>query len=542
MEIIVGVITTAIVVLLFVLLMHFSKKKTVVSKAERSMPQIQYLLFLALPIASLIIIGEYVTISPLLCSLLWILIILVIDKIFTRKMLLSTSTKTKETLVFLAMFLCVVYFIAQGVAEKSWEYIGMFSVAGALIIGFFVPLDVILSETYMKNKLSEIAKGIGLLRLEKTTLIFYVVILLCFVGAVVIENTQWGQNIKVPASIGAVVGFTISLIILSIRSKGINDSIKDCTDYREKIFESQEFIDYKCDIEDRLQISHQDLYDHVEAFLFYQAFSSKDAERLFISEKAERRVYENIQKDFQHLGKYRLYSLNESRTYILKNGHKEYAFSCIVNPWRILISYINKFGEINLDNGEVPQEYKNKYKNWGYEKDEEVWLLYFLEKYHFLTRKKRKSIVPDELRTLLYYVYKEQALWIVPKRCIDYFYNNDNAESYNAFCSFDMTLEIVYEWYIKKANGENTRDYLLRFVGKDKLVNAFESWLGEYEDWESFVISNKLGKFVKKRISWKSYGLNKPKKVFHEEIFNEISNKDCLKEFKRIANLIYYRY
>ena len=123
MEIIVGVITTAIVVLLFVLLMHFSKKKTVVSKAERSMPQIQYLLFLALPIASLIIIGEYVTINPLLCSLLWILIILVIDKIFTRKMLLSTSTKTKETLVFLAMFLCVVYFIAQGVAEKSWEYI-----------------------------------------------------------------------------------------------------------------------------------------------------------------------------------------------------------------------------------------------------------------------------------------------------------------------------------------------------------------------------------------------------------------------------------
>ena len=85
MEIIVGVITTAIVVLLFVLLMHFSKKKTVVSKAERSMPQIQYLLFLALPIASLIIIGEYVTINPLLCSLLWILIILVIDKIFTRK-------------------------------------------------------------------------------------------------------------------------------------------------------------------------------------------------------------------------------------------------------------------------------------------------------------------------------------------------------------------------------------------------------------------------------------------------------------------------
>ena len=54
----------------------------------------------------------------------------------------------------------------------------MFSVAGALIIGFFVPLDVILSETYLKNKLSEIAKGIGLLRLEKTTLIFYVVILL----------------------------------------------------------------------------------------------------------------------------------------------------------------------------------------------------------------------------------------------------------------------------------------------------------------------------------------------------------------------------
>lgn len=105
-----------------------------------------------------------------------------------------------------------------------------------------------------------------------------------------------------------------------------------------------------------------------------------------------------------------------------------------------------------------------------------------------------------------------------------------------------MTLEIVYEWYIKKANGENTRDYLLRFVGNDKLVNTFESWLGEYEDWESFVISNKLRKFVKKRISWKSYGLNMPQKVFHEEIFNEMSNKDCLKEFKRIANLIYYRY
>jgi len=545
MKIIVGCVTAIVIIALSVILIFLSRRKALVTKIDRSMPQIQYLLFLVMPIASFTIVCECITINPLISSLLWILVILVMDKLLTRKMLLSTTAKAKVAMTFLSMLLCALYFITQGMAECSWKYVGMFSVAGSLVVGFFVPLDVILSDTYLKSKCTEIVKRIELKHLERTTIYFYIMILAFFESSVIIDNTKLGQMMKIPASIGAIAGFVISLVIISILFQGINNSIKDCTDYREGIFDSQLFLGYQYNIEDKLGLSHEELYDHVEAFLFYRAFSSKECNCAFISEMMEQKIYEAIQNNFVVFKNYRLVLKKKRYKYILKKGQKEYSYECLVNPWNIFLSYIQQFGAIQLEDDGISQENQSRYEMWGYVTEEEKWLLFFLEKYHALSRKGRKLVVPDELKSFVYYVYKEAALWIVPSRCITYMYYDKNLKKSDRYSSGDMTLPIIYEWFKRKKNRENTIMYLISVVEKETLVNAIESWLEEYTDWEEFVISNKLNKFVKRKLSWNTYGFAEPPKIFQHNLTsedNEKARKEWLKAIKKTTNLFYYRY
>lgn len=543
MKLIVGFVTAIITVVLTLSLIFLSKKKTMVNKIESSMLQIHYLLLITLPIICLTFVCDYITINPFIFSILWLLIFLAMDKLFTRKIFLITNTKKKMTVIFLSLLLCVFYFIAKGIAEWSCEYLGMISVAGALIVGFFIPLDVVLSDTYIKNKCFEIWKGIGLNCFEKTTFYIYIMIVVFFVFSVVIDNTKFAQVIWI-SILGAegIVGVIILPMLKPIMPKDINDSIKGCTDYRKKIFDSQIFLDYQRDIEEKLKLSNQEFYDYVEAFLFYRAFSSKEENRILISETAECKLYETLKNDSTVLSNYKLYLKKKKQKYILKNGHKEYSFECLVNTWAIFLEYIQSFSEIELEDGDVPKEYKAKYEAWGYVNEEEKWLLFFLEKYHCLSRKDRKHIVPDELKTLVYYEYREQALWIVPTRLITYMYSKNNKEIYSYG---DITLAIAYEWFKRKKNGENTREYLREILEKEFLVNAVESWLGEYTDWELFVISNRLRNLVNKKISLSSYGFLEPKKIVNPRLNNGDNKKvkkkwmRCLKE---TTNMFCYRY
>lgn len=541
MQILIGCVATVIVVLLGIILPNLIKGKTVINKIEKSMSQMLYLWNMAGPLVIFAIVNGYIEMNPLICSLVWIGIIGVMDKLSTRKNCIDIAKK--PVLIFLAMLLGVIFPIIQWVVvEHSSKYTEIAYTMGALIVGFFVPLDIILSDTYPKKKCVEIVKGIGFNNLECTTVAMYIV---C-IGLLVIVGVIEKMGIKNQVDMGIVVGIIILLVVFAKIPKKFNNSIEDCIDYRENLFDSQLFKEYRFDIENKLGLSHEEWYDHVEVFLFYEAFLSKDKNKCFVAKTVEPQIYEVLQNSFSTYKKYKVSVKNKTQKYILKNGQKEYVYEYLVNAWEIFSTFIHKFSNIQFEDGDIPQVYKVKYEAWGFVTEKERWLLFFLEQYHCLSRKEREQIVPAVLRDFAYSIYKDQALWAVPKKCISYCQNDKNLYEFGKYSSCNVLLSIAYEWFKRKRDGGSTREYLEKVVKRKTYINAFESWFCEYENWESFVLSNKLNKFVNKKISWASYGFCKPRKIFDLKLSNkdniEKEKKKWIKALKKTEDMIYYRF
>lgn len=511
------VVSVSALITLFVFRKIFIMDKNSRKNLGESLIRIFYLIIQMLPVCLLSTLDVYIDINPGFFAILWIIWFSTIDKLLTRKQLINADINTKKALIFLALLTSALVFMVQGIIDDSYEYKNMSYVAFAAMVGFFVPIDVIFSGENYKEKFNNVCKGTCLAELNSMTKLCWIAAFVLMEVSTILEKENYGEAFY----FGVVVGGIIAVFCLSMKK---SDEIAECTDFREKVFDSPSFIVYKEGVEKVLGLSGGEKYDLIEAFLLYEVFATKTEHNEIVFE-TEKRKFEEISKGYD---KYKVCLKNNK--YILKKERKEYTCECFFDAWGVLLFYLVHYSDLDFEDGDFPLETRIRYDKWGYWDKKEKWLLFFLENYHSLSKHNKKKVIHNDINRLFYYVYEKEAFLIVPT-WLGLYINSD-------FKGFEI-LNIAYKWFNQNNITENMEDYLKGYLKNYTRVRMFEAWLNEYADWTDFVVSNRLSNFVEKKV-----GINKqrfgPPKI---KCFSCEGNKQkvLLKDFKTISKLIYYR-
>lgn len=544
-----SVITFAALIILDILLIlrNLQKNKDV----EKLLGYMQYMISFLFPIACFAIILQHWVINTLLCALLWIVIFEVSNRILSYRLLCHATLDMKVAMSFLVMLLCVVYFGAQAILNWSEEYLGMMFIIIALMLGFFVPIEILVSNLSLQEKGKEILKTTKLAEITKGTWISYFLTIIYFVIYAIVDKIGCYSNYFISMHMGLIVGVFAALPVIVVLSKMKANALKDCYDTRKDIFKSQEFLRYKRKVENFLNYTDKERYDYVEAFMFYEAFVSICDKSGKCEANSMFSVCEHIWKEYSYCSEMIIsqrYPDNEN-IYVLKKGKRKFCCSVMTSPLPLFKEYLRTYNGIALEDGNVPKKERVRYASQGFERNIEMWLLYFLENYHRINPHKKKEIIPKEVRSFLINAYREEAVWLNPIGCnlskMRRFVGPSIIEEKYAFG--DLTLKAIYEWY--NISGEESehveklwKDY---FGGNQAEFKACEAWLQEFSSWNDFVVSNKLQKMVKKskNIFVEKYG--EPILYFKNHSINNllpISQRNWLKMFKRMSSMIYHRY
>lgn len=489
------------------ILIRIGKNKERSNKLIYALSQIQYLLLQTIVIATYITISTSIKINQLILYLILIVVLFLVDKLINRKLLINTSEKIKVALCFFAMLLCIMFFFGQAVLEHDYNtYKGVLSNGVALVIGFFLPLDVILEDTYLKKKFEIIVEGTGEKKLGRTVKILYALVAVIFFAVMYSAKNNLAIKYYISVCLGLVFGFVFVLIIQRLFFERIYNVFDDCTDIRKEIFEHSKFKEYKTNLEKNFNLKSGAPYDQVEAFLFYKAFVLKEPELCsklinndILSEEEKTLV---ISKD--KYGTY--YNEKEKNTPI--DSKKEVVYDGLVDGWEIFENHIKCYSELFQKNQNDNEKNGN---DVGYNSEEERWLFYFLEYYHPLSKKEKKKIIPTELNIFFATIFKEQSLWIIPEKCKQYFAENKEKNAIEEVEIGGIILSSAYDWFECKATGKDSKKCLSDKGFDDSIIETIESWLSEYEDWSSFIISNNLRRIVDRKRSLNSYGFKQPK-------------------------------
>lgn len=546
---IVAVLTFVSLILIDVLLILRRPSKS--KEIGRILEYVQYMIFFLFPIACFAIILQYYILNTLLCAVVWILLFEISNRILSHRLLSRATVDIKVAMSFLGMTLCAIYFGVQAIIEWSKDYAGMMCTIIALMLGFFVPIDILLANISLKEKGKEIFKATKLSVITKGIWIIYVCTIIYFIVCTFMDKTEIYDKYVITAELGLIVGVFAALPIITIVSKKTANALKDCYDTRQDIFRSEGFESYRTKVERFLKYTDKERYDYVEAFLFYKAFISacKDAEKYEADSMLS--VCEHIKQEYSWCTQMTIaqrYSYNEN-IYVLRNGKKKFCGDIMTSPWPLFKEYLRSHGKIVLEEGSVPKQERVRYTAAGFTENQEMWLLYFLENYHKLSYKEKKRMFPQEVRSFLINSYREEAMWLIPVGCNmakmrSFVGESKRKERYDFG---DLILKAIYEWYnMHSSNSDEAVKQLIDCLGDEKdAVEKCEIWLGGFKDWKEFVVANKLQKLVKKskNIFVEKYG--EPIMFFEGHTVQNMlpeSKKEWRKMFKKMSSMIYNRY
>lgn len=219
MKIIVGCTATIITLVILGVLIRKSNNRSFENVLNESLYQSEYLLFMTVSNACLIVIEQYIQINSAFYAFILIALIFIVNRFCIKIMDLDIGVNVRGTLVCLSLLLSIFYFSIQAYVEKSDVYIEMIGIAVAILLGFYVGLDNILPDNSCKEICKDVFENIGLYRIKPAT---YGVVLLIFIYLViyaVIEHTSIGQMIKIPLALGIIAGFVIEIILIKISKK-----------------------------------------------------------------------------------------------------------------------------------------------------------------------------------------------------------------------------------------------------------------------------------------------------------------------------------
>lgn len=551
-----SIIFVMVSVITFTSLMLFEvliviKKSETSKKVERIFEHIQYMIFLLIPVACFAIVLQYIKINTFICAVIWIVLLEGSNRMISSIILKNVNLEIKVAMSLLAMILSMIYFGTKALLEWSVDYLGMMSIIAALILGFFVPLDVLLTNASLCDKAKKILKATKLKKVNKEKWVVFLLTVIYFIVCAFLDKIKICKEYVISMYWGLIVGVGVSLPFIGFISRKKANALKDCYDTRQTIFKSESFIRYRRKIEEFLNYSEEEKYDYVEAFLFCNAFVS-------VCDKSEQykvgsmlSVCEHMRQEYSCCSEMVIsqrYPYNDN-IFVLKKGKRKFCGAIMTSPWSLFEEYLRAYSGIVLEKGDVPKKERERYAAAGFAGKMEMWLLYFLEKYHGLSYKKREKMIPKEVRSFLIDSYREEAMWLIPVAC-----NAVNMRKFEGPSKIeekydfgDLALKAIYEWYNLRSNDSESatkqiRDY---FGNNQDILAACEEWLGEFSDWTDFVISNKIQKFVKKRKNIFIEKYEEPIMYFEEHsIYNMLpdSQKEWLKMFKKISSMIYRRY
>lgn len=547
--VIVAVITFVTLIMIDTLLIL--RKPKMSKEIEMVLGYAQYMISFWFPIACFAMILQYYILNTLVCAVLWIVLFEIINKVLSHRILCHATLNIKIAMSFLVMALCVVYFGIQAILEWSRDYLGMVCIIIALMIGFFVPIDVLLADLSLKEKGKEIIKATKLAEITKSVWFIYMLTIVYFIVCALIDKTDLYNKYVKSMELGLIVGVFAALPVIVIVKKKTANSLKDCFDTRQDIFKSESFERYRRKVETFLKYTNTEKYDYVEAFLFYKAFGDFCDKEDRYEADSMLNVYEHMLQEYSCYSEMTIsqrYPYNDN-IFVLKKGKRKYCGDIMTSPWPLFKEYLRLYSGIALEQGNVPKEERDRYASAGFTKNKEKWLLYFLENYHRLSSKEKKKMIPKELRSFLLNSYREEAMWVIPVGCnvakMRTFVGESGIEE--KFDFGDLVLMAIYEWFTLHSNNleEATKRIRNYFGTEQEAVVACETWLGGFKDWEEFVVANKLQKLVKKskNIFFEKYG--EPIVYFEKHSLQNMlpkSRKEWLKMLKKMSSMIYNRY
>lgn len=552
-----------IVSICLVIICCFRKRVHLINK---SMDELLYVIFLFLPIVIFTLLMKLIPQSPSLCALIWVTIFAIFNRFVLAKLSgKNIESDTRLTLAFFAMFFSVIFFLIQGIKDGV-EYFKMADTVLALIIGFYVSLETVLSDQTFFKKLKSIFYSIklfkdeteehdkkkgGKIKLSKTTIILLILfIVFIFCGSMIDGFEIYVKN-EISILLGFVAGYFVALFSVLLVVKKKANYIKDCNDTRSEIFEQQKFKDYIRQVEDTLKFSNHEKYDCVEAFMFYKAFTSSLPNKELIEADSLMTVCNYIQKEYSYfkVSSVLLASSKNENRYILRKGKSWYCGDIMTSPWPLFKKYLRTHSGIFLENGNVPKVDRDRYKQSGYNRNIELWLLYFLEKYHGLSTKKKREIIPKEVRSFLANAYRLGAIWAIPSGCNKEKMRYEKREpgKKDKYDFGDLMLNAIFEWFgmCKDKPNEARKKLMILFSNKESAADKCEKWLREFKNWRDFVVENNLEVMVKTRgkgVFGKKY--LEPHLFFEGHSYEKLlpeTKEEWLKMFKKIAKLTYLR-
>lgn len=515
---------------------------------ERDLEQICCMIFFSLPIAVTAIVLHYYPLCAFGGALVWALVFGISKKIYPRRLLKDISIDYRIALAFLAMLLCIAYFLIDAVfmTREHFEVIGDVI---AIIMGFFISIRVLLSDEPFWGKCCSIIQETKVQKLSKRVKILFGLCVCAFLMQTCIEKFTNARNYDVEIYCGLIVGVICYLPFLFLLKNTTFDALKDCCDARIDIFESDLFLEYRKKIEKYLGYDESEKYDNVEAFFFYKAFVEMCSRRNSYEADSTKAVcvyFKEKNNCFQEADIVLREATNPNK-YLLKVGKQKYCGDVMTSPWPLLKEYLRLNNAIKLENGNVPLHKRKAYKRAGYGKNKEMWLLYFLENYHSKSEQDRDKIIPEQVRKFLRNTYHYGAMWMIPVGCnatkmLAFKGQSGREEKYDFG---DLALTSIWEWYSKHVTQPNEASQSLSklFGGEIKSTECCEIWLRNFSDWDEFVRENELATMVKRgRGFCKRY--EKPIMFFEGHSYQNMhpqTEEQWLEMFDTIGQLIYDR-
>ena len=184
-------------------------------KIEQNLMRCYYVYFYSFLVACFsIILQQYNMINQLLCSIIWILILAVGNRVASHKLVGNDDTN-----INLAMLLSAIYFVMKSIFENSIEYLEMFWIVISLIVGCFVPLDELLSNDSVCYKVKAIIKNTHLKEIKKNTWLGFGFTMVCFVVCFILYETQFYKKYGALMDLGFIVGVLAALPLMDSISR-----------------------------------------------------------------------------------------------------------------------------------------------------------------------------------------------------------------------------------------------------------------------------------------------------------------------------------
>lgn len=207
-----------LVVLFFTLSPVFERKKI---DSDKYLLCTIYMTFLLLPTSAIIILLELCKFDALSGSLIWLFTYGICNFLFALVFGKETVKVTnKKEMALLAMVLNVIYFGFQSLFNGFSQYNGLFISATALMIGYYIPLDVVLNDNYdIKKMFDKIAK-LRLKGLKNKQAIFAIIICLIFAGIVnLYECIARHNKYEIYIHSGIIIGVILATVVISKERK-----------------------------------------------------------------------------------------------------------------------------------------------------------------------------------------------------------------------------------------------------------------------------------------------------------------------------------